>query len=100
MELVNFLGICSNAGLVAYTSGAVVTNNTNAFIALLVVLLGVRYLTTFFIPEQPRLARQVMKRQRFAVDRVLRGISSSAGGYRVLLLHYLARNRQNEDRLR
>ena len=57
MELVNFLGIAQNAGLVAWTSGAFEKDRIKVFIGLLLTLLAIKYLTTFFLPSVPRKAK-------------------------------------------
>ncbi|KAM3139399.1 hypothetical protein pb186bvf_008424 [Paramecium bursaria] len=78
IEVITFLGIFCNAGLIVFTSQTVPSDQQIIlFSILLVVFLALKYLIRFLVPDEPESARILNKRHQYVVDRVVKGFSQS-----------------------
>lgn len=78
LEVITFLAIFSNAGLIVFTSQTIAKDSQLVvFSTLLVVFLGLKYLIRFLVPDEPESARILGKRHQYVVERVVKGFASA-----------------------
>ena len=76
LEIISFFGIFTNAGLIAFTSGAFKKNNIMYFTIVLLIFLSVKYLAKMIIPDVPKEAMIIRKRHQNIIDRVVKGFNN------------------------
>jgi hypothetical protein len=59
IEIIVFMSVFSNAGLIAYTSDVVKKDKMGSFLAISLILLSAKYLSKFIIPEKPEKANLI-----------------------------------------
>ncbi|CAD8205990.1 unnamed protein product [Paramecium pentaurelia] len=92
MDVIAFLSVFCNAGLIVFTSGVVPPDSQSSSYAIFVIVfLGLKYFSSFIISPVPEKASLILTRHKFAVDRVQRGMRDQIKSY------YNGRLRENID---
>lgn len=83
LEIITFLSIFCNAGLIVFTAGIVGEggSQTLSFVSFVLVFLAFRYITSIAISPFPEKARLILARHKFAIERVHRGMKNALKGY-------------------
>ncbi|CAK70527.1 unnamed protein product (macronuclear) [Paramecium tetraurelia] len=76
LDIITFLGIFVNAGLIVFTSGFFTSNQELIFPVILVSFLVLKYIIRFVIPSYPESARILTARQKCIIDKAVKGFSS------------------------
>ena len=75
-QIISFLGIFTNAGLIAFTSNIIFTRKIMFFTIFLLLFLGIKYLAMVFIPDIPNNVSMIKKRHKIIVERVVKGFNN------------------------
>ncbi|CAD8114697.1 unnamed protein product [Paramecium sonneborni] len=76
LDIITFLGIFVNAGLIVFTSGFFTKNQELIFPAILVSFLVLKYIIRFVIPSYPESARILTARHQCIIEKSVKGFSS------------------------
>ncbi|CAD8121664.1 unnamed protein product [Paramecium sonneborni] len=77
-EMISFLAIFTNAGLIVFTSEIIKENQVQVFSTLLIVFLTLKYIIRFLVPDEPAEALLLNKRHEFVVEKAVKGFQTES----------------------
>ncbi|CAD8202207.1 unnamed protein product [Paramecium octaurelia] len=77
-EMISFLAIFTNAGLIVFTSEIIKENQVQVFSTLLIVFLTLKYIIRFLVPDEPAEALVLNRRHEFVVEKAVKGFQTES----------------------
>ncbi|CAD8200754.1 unnamed protein product [Paramecium pentaurelia] len=77
-EMISFLAIFTNAGLIVFTSEIIKENQVQVFTTLLIVFLTLKYIIRFLVPDEPAEALVLNRRHEFVVEKAVKGFQTES----------------------